>query len=94
MNAVYTEGPLEDTEESRLKVHFVWPRTSRGYYNRVHPMAIFDGSILSGYETGEIEKMYGKNGARMIEEYLEKKKIQLEDNVVDVSAVRNRFYTK
>jgi hypothetical protein len=91
MNAVYTRGPLEDTEESQKKVYFVWPRTPRGYYNRVHPMAIFDGSILSGHETGEIEKMYGKKGVKMIEEYLEKKTIHLGDNVFDVKSARERY---
>ena len=83
MNGVHTKKPPD----------FVWPRNSLGYYNRVNPMAIFDGSILSGYETGEIEDMYGKRGAMLIVKYLEQEDIQLGeiDNVVDVNAVKERY---
>ena len=90
MNEVITDKLPEEDAEAALKVYFVWPRESRGYYNRAHPMAVFDGSILSGYGSNDIEKMYGKKGATMIGEYLEKKGIELGDNVVDISAVRER----
>jgi len=94
MNSSHTGNlPKEDsgsTHVKELKSSFVWPRTFGLHYNAAHAIPMFDGSILSGYETDEIVDMYGKDGARMIEEYLEEEDIQLGDNIVDISKIKEK----
>ena len=82
----YIRSPPRKTVDSS----FLWPRIAGPYYNAVHAMAIFDGSLLFGYDQGILGKLYGDDNSRLIEEYWKKQKIELGKKVIDISRVNER----